>query len=72
MFSSPCAPYIPAEYHRKGAGRGRFDRFTSNRSHVVRLPKTVAFPEDVDQVDILKIGHGQVIVPQAKGGMPLS
>ncbi|MEO3432224.1 type II toxin-antitoxin system VapB family antitoxin [Inquilinus sp. CAU 1745] len=40
--------------------------FTSNRSQVVRLPKAVAFPEDVHQVDILKIGHSRVVVPQGK------
>jgi antitoxin VapB len=40
--------------------------FTSNRSQFVRLPKAVAFPEDVHQVDILKIGRSRVIVPQGK------
>lgn len=40
--------------------------FTSNRSQAVRLPKAVAFPEGVHQVDILKIGHSRVIVPQGK------
>ncbi len=40
--------------------------FTSNRSQAVRLPKPVAFPEDVHQVDILKIGRSRVIVPQGK------
>lgn len=40
--------------------------FTSNRSQAVRLPKAVAFPEGVHQVDILKIGRSRVIVP--KGG----
>jgi antitoxin VapB len=30
------------------------------------LPKAVAFPEDVHQVDILKIGRGRLIVPQGK------
>ena len=40
--------------------------FTSNRSQAVRLPKAVAFPEDVHQVDILKIGRGRLIVPQGK------
>jgi antitoxin VapB len=40
--------------------------FTSNRSQAVRLPKAVAFPDDVHQVDILKIGHSRVIVPQGK------
>jgi antitoxin VapB len=40
--------------------------FTSNRSQAVRLPKAVAFPNDVHQVDILKIGCSRVIVPQGK------
>jgi len=40
--------------------------FTSNRTQAVRLPKAVAFPEDVRQVDILKIGRTRVIVPQGK------
>src|SRR3954464_1266755 len=40
--------------------------FTSNRSQAVRLPKAVAFPENVHQVDILKIGSSRVIVPQGK------
>jgi len=40
--------------------------FTSNRSQAVRLPKAVAFPADVHQVDILKIGRSRLIVPQGK------
>ncbi len=40
--------------------------FTSNRSQAVRLPKAVAFPDDVHQVDILKLGRSRVIVPQGK------
>lgn len=40
--------------------------FISNRSQAVRLPKAVAFPDDVHQVDILKIGRSRVIVPQGK------
>jgi antitoxin VapB len=40
--------------------------FTSNRSQAVRLPKAVAFPEDVHQVDVLRIGRSRVIVPQGK------
>jgi len=31
--------------------------FTSDRRQAVRLPKAVAFPDDVHQVDILKIGQ---------------
>jgi antitoxin VapB len=40
--------------------------FTSNRSQAVRLPKAVAFPDGVHQVDILKIGRSRMIVPQGK------
>ena len=40
--------------------------FTSNRSQAVRLPRAVAFPQGVHQVDILKIGHSRVIMPQGK------
>jgi len=37
--------------------------FMNNRSQAVRLPKQVAFPEDVHQVEIIKIGHSRVISP---------
>jgi antitoxin VapB len=40
--------------------------FISNRSQAVRLPKAMAFPEGVHQVDVLKIGLSRVIVPQGK------
>jgi len=40
--------------------------FTSNRSQAVRLPKAVAFPGDVQEVDILKIGSARLIVPAGR------
>jgi antitoxin VapB len=40
--------------------------FTTNRSQAVRLPKAVAFPEGVHEVDILKIGRSRVIVPKGR------
>lgn len=40
--------------------------FTNNRTQAVRLPKAVAFPEDVHQVDILKIGRSRIIVPKGQ------
>jgi antitoxin VapB len=40
--------------------------FTSNRSQAVRLPKAVAFPADVHQVEIVKIGHSRLISPVGK------
>ena len=37
--------------------------FTTNRSQAVRLPKPVAFPDDVHQVEIMNLGHGRLISP---------
>ena len=37
--------------------------FVSNRSQAVRLPKAVAFPDGVHQVEIIKLGNGRLIVP---------
>jgi antitoxin VapB len=40
--------------------------FTTNRSQAVRLPKAVAFPEGVHEVDILKVGRSRIIVPKGR------
>lgn len=40
--------------------------FMSNRSQAVRLPKDVAFPSDVTEVEVLKIGGSRLIVPKGK------
>ncbi|WLS09076.1 type II toxin-antitoxin system VapB family antitoxin [Shinella sumterensis] len=40
--------------------------FTSNRSQAVRLPKSVAFPETVHQVDIMKVGRSRIVVPKGQ------
>ena len=40
--------------------------FTSNRSQAVRLPKAVAFPADVHQVEIIKVGYSRLISPLGK------
>ena len=40
--------------------------FTTNRSQAVRLPKAVAFPEDVQEVEIIKVGSSRVITPVGK------
>jgi antitoxin VapB len=40
--------------------------FFTNRTQAVRLPKAVAFADDVQQVDILKIGSARLIVPKGK------
>jgi antitoxin VapB len=37
--------------------------FKSNRSQAVRLPKEVAFPESVKDVEITAIGNKRVIEP---------
>ena len=40
--------------------------FVSNRTQAVRLPKDVAFPEGVSEVEIIKIGESRVISPVGK------
>jgi antitoxin VapB len=37
--------------------------FRSNRSQAVRLPKDVAFPEEVEEVNIIREGRRRVIAP---------
>ena len=37
--------------------------FISNRSQAVRLPKAVAFPKEVHQVEIFKLGNSRLITP---------
>ena len=37
--------------------------FKSNKSQAVRLPKAVALPDSVKQVDIVKLGRARLIAP---------
>jgi antitoxin VapB len=37
--------------------------FKSNQSQAVRLPKAVAMPEDVSQVEIVAVGRCRIITP---------
>jgi antitoxin VapB len=37
--------------------------FVSNKSQAVRLPKAVALPESVKQVDIIPLGRARLITP---------
>ncbi len=37
--------------------------FRTNRSQAVRLPKSVAFPDDVHHVEIVKLGHSRLNSP---------
>jgi antitoxin VapB len=37
--------------------------FVTNRSQAVRLPKAVAFPDGVHQVEIIKLGQSRLVTP---------
>jgi antitoxin VapB len=37
--------------------------FKSNQTQAVRLPKDVAFPESIREVEIVKVGNSRVISP---------
>ena len=40
--------------------------FQSNRTQAVRLPKGVAFPPEVEEVEVLVVGETRVIVPKGR------
>jgi antitoxin VapB len=40
--------------------------FISNRSQAVRLPKPVAMPEHVRQVEIVKLGRSRLVSPAGR------
>ena len=40
--------------------------FKTNRTQAVRLPKALALPANVREVDIIKVGHNRVISPAGK------
>jgi antitoxin VapB len=40
--------------------------FTTNRSQAVRLPKALAFPDHVRQVEIIKLGQSRLITPAGR------
>ena len=37
--------------------------FTTNKTQAVRLPKAVALPDDVRQVEVICVGRGRLILP---------
>ncbi|HDS1818257.1 TPA: antitoxin [Pseudomonas putida] len=37
--------------------------FKSNRSQAIRLPKSVALPDDITRVDIVAVGRTRIITP---------
>jgi antitoxin VapB len=45
------------------SGKATTTVFTTNKTQAVRLPKAVAFPDDVGEVEIIAIGSSRVISP---------
>jgi antitoxin VapB len=41
--------------------------FKSNRSQAIRLPKSVALPDEVKRVEIIRMGRAWLIVPVGHG-----
>ncbi|GGG47842.1 antitoxin [Pseudohongiella nitratireducens] len=41
----------------------RANLFKSNKSQALRLPKPIAYPDNVKQVDIVMIGRTRIITP---------
>jgi antitoxin VapB len=40
--------------------------FRTNRTQAVRLPKDVAFPEGVEEVEVLVVGEARLIAPKGR------
>ena len=40
--------------------------FKTNRTQAVRLPKSVAFPDEVREVEIITLGHSRLITPAGR------
>lgn len=40
--------------------------FKTNRSQAVRIPKAVAFPDNVTEVEIMQVGNARLVVPAGK------
>ena len=40
--------------------------FKTNRSQAVRIPKAMAFPDDVEEVEIVKVGANLIVSPLGK------
>lgn len=55
--------YIPHAYPHENVAMTQSTVFRSNRSQAVRLPKAVAFPEEVHKVEIIKLGSSRLICP---------
>jgi antitoxin VapB len=55
--------YVYASGIYQEAGMARSSVFKNNRSQAIRLPKAVAFPEDVREVEIVKVGQSRIITP---------
>lgn len=50
----------------KESGITRSTVSKSKRGQTIRLPKAVAFPEDVHDVEIIKVGQNLIISPVGK------
>ncbi|MEL6759633.1 MAG: type II toxin-antitoxin system VapB family antitoxin [Myxococcota bacterium] len=47
-------------------GRARTKVFLSNKTQAVRLPKSVALPDDVIEVEIVAQGDVRVVIPASQ------
>jgi antitoxin VapB len=57
--------YVPVGY-TGDAMIVRSKLFKTNRSQAVRIPKALAFPDGVEEVEIRKVGNTRVITPVGK------
>jgi antitoxin VapB len=58
------SPYIPCGYTKEAAMRSTV--FKTNRTQAVRIPKALAFPDTVKEVEITREGQRLVVTPKRR------
>jgi antitoxin VapB len=58
--------YIPVGYTQEAAVT-KSTVFKTNRTQAVRIPRELAFPDDVKEVEITRHGNSLIVVPKGGG-----
>jgi antitoxin VapB len=58
--------YVWRIYKEDGVRKSHTKVFKSNRSQAVRLPKPVALPDDIVEIEIVAVGTTRIITPAGR------
>jgi antitoxin VapB len=63
---APRFEYTIGIYKVDGVSKARTKVFKSNKSQAVRLPKPVALPDAIVEVEIVAVGNTRIITPAGR------